>query len=210
LKIQLSDLIVSPGKKLFWSAKVNKVEAKNFTADSIGKKPANVKVYEGVLKNLQLGSEINGDLKAIIKKNPSFTITDISGQIIDEKNDWTWSDLSFSKAAKSFSVDSFSFHPVLDRDQFVAASKWQTDYITLKTGKVAVSKFDLDQYLEDSVFRSGNITIDDPYFTSYRDKTPPFHAGIIKPLATKLIQKIPFKVSIDTILVSNGTAFIPN
>ena len=56
------------------------------------------------------------------------------------------------------------------------------------------------------MFRSGNITIDDPYFTSYRDKTPPFHAGIIKPLATKLIQKIPFKVSIDTILISNGTA----
>ena len=87
-----------------------------------------------------------------------------------------------------------------------AASKWQTDYITLKTGKVSVSKFDLDQYLEDSVFRSGNITIDDPYFTSYRDKTPPFNAGIIKPLATKLIQKIPFKVSVDTILISNGTA----
>jgi hypothetical protein len=206
LKVQLSDLVVSPGKKLFWSAKVNKVEANNFTADSIGKKPANVKLYEGVLKNLLLGSEINGDLKAIIKKNPSFTITDISGQIIDEKNDWTWSDLSFSKAAKSFSVDSFSFHPVKNRDEFVSASKWQTDYITLKTGKVAVSKFDLDQYLEDSVFRSGNITIDDPYFTSYRDKTPPFHAGIIKPLATKLIQKIPFKISIDTILVSNGTA----
>ncbi len=206
LKIQLSDLVVSPGKKLFWSAKVNEVVAKNFTADSLGKKPATVKLYEGILKNLQLGSEINGDLKAIIKKNPSFTISDISGEIIDEKNYWTWSDLSFSKPGQSLSVDSVSFHPVKSRDEFVSASKWQTDYITLKTGKVSVSKFDLDQYLEDSVFRSGNITIDEPYFTSYRDKTPPFHAGIIKPLATKLIQKIPFKVSIDTILISNGTA----
>jgi len=206
LEIQLSDLIMVPGKKLFWSVNMNKVDAKNFSADSIGKKPANVKVYEGVLKNLRLGSEINGDLKAIIKKNPSFTISDISGQIIDEKNKWVWHDLSFDKAAKSFSVDSFSFHPVLGRDEFVAASKWQTDYITLKTGKILVSKFDLDKYLEDSVFRSGNIEIDDPYFTSYRDKRPPFNAGIIKPLPAKLIQKIPFKVSIDTILVSNGTA----
>jgi len=206
LKIQLSDLVVSPGKKLFWSAKVKEVEARNFTADSLGKKPATVKVYEGILKNLQLGSEINGDLKAVIKKNPSFTITDISGEIIDEKNYWTWSNLSFSKPGQSLSVDSVSFHPVKSRDEFVSASKWQTDYITLKTGKVSVSKFDLDQYLEDSVFRSGNITIDQPYFTSYRDKTPPFHAGIIKPLATKLIQKIPFKISIDTILISNGTA----
>src|SRR6187549_2399032 len=206
LKIQLSDMVVNSGKKLFWSAKVNEVVAKNFTADSLGKKPATVKLYEGVLKNLQLGSEINGDLKAIIKKNPSFTISDISGEIIDEKNYWAWSNLSFSKPGQSLSVDSVSFHPVKSRDEFVSASKWQTDYITLKTGKVSVAKFDLDQYLEDSVFRSGNITIDEPYFTSYRDKTPPFHAGIIKPLATKLIQKIPFKVSIDTILISNGTA----
>jgi len=206
LKVQLSNMEVNSGKKLFWSAKVNQVDAKNFTADSLGKKAANVKVYEGVLKNLQLGSDINGDLKAIIKKNPSFTLTDISGQILDEKNRWDWYNLSFSKQAQSFSVDSISFHPVKSRDEFVAASEWQTDYITLKTGRVAVSKFNLDQYLEDSVFRSGNITIDDPYFTSYRDKTPPFHAGIIKPLATKLIQKIPFKVSVDTILVSNGTA----
>ncbi len=206
LKVQLSDMMVNSGKKLFWSAKVNQVEAKNFTADSLGKKPANVKVYEGVLKNLQLGSEINGDLKAVIKKNPLFIITNISGQIIDERNNWSWSDLSFNKPAQSLSVDSISFHPVMNRDEFVAASKWQTDYITIKTGKISVAKFDLDQYLEDSVFRSGNITIDNPYFTSYRDKTPPFHAGIIKPLATKLIRKIPFKVSVDTILISNGTA----
>ena len=204
LQVQLSDLILIPGSKPSWSVKVNEVDAKNFSADSFGKKPANVKIYEGILKNLQLGSDITNDLKAIIKKNPSFTITDISGQIVNEKNNFTWHNLSFSKAAKSFSADSFSFHPVLSRDEFVAASKWQTDYMTLKTGKVSVYKFDLDRYLEDSVFRSGNITIDDPFFTSYRDKRPPFNAGIIKPLPAKLIQRIPFKVSVDTVLISNG------
>src|SRR5262249_7027161 len=62
------------------------------------------------------------------------------------------------------------------------------------------------QYLEDSILRAGNLSIDKAYFTSYRDKTPPFNEGIIKPLASKLIQKIPFKVSLDTILISNGTA----
>ena len=206
LQVQLSDLEIRPGKNLFWSVKVNEAKAKNFFADSIGKKPANVKVYEGVLKNLVLGSEINNDIKAIIKKNPSFTVTNVSGQIIDEKNNWKWHNLSFNKPGKSFSLDSFSFQPNASRDEFVAASKWQTDYMTLRTGKVTVSKFDLDQYLEDSVFRSGNINIDSAYFTSYRDKTPPFRSGIIKELPAKLIQKIPFKVSVDTILVTNGTA----
>jgi hypothetical protein len=78
--------------------------------------------------------------------------------------------------------------------------------MTFKTGKINVTKFNLDQYLQDSVLRTGNLSIDQPFFTSYRDKTPPFHAGIIKPLATKLIQKIPFKISIDTIQVTNGMA----
>ena len=206
LDIKLSDILIKPGSKILWSAKLNEAIAKNFSADSIGKKPANVKVYEGTVRNLTLGSEINNDIKSIIRKNPSFIVGNVSGQFIDEKNNWQWHNLSFDKPAQRFSLDSFSYHPVMTRDEFVAASPWQTDYMTIKTGKVSVSKFNLDQYLEDSVFRSGNITIDEPYFTSYRDKTPPFRSGIIKPLAAKLVQKIPFKISIDTILISNGTA----
>ncbi len=206
LKIQLSDMVVNSGEKLFWSVKVNEANATNFSADSIGKKPTTVKVHAGVLKNLVFGSEINKDIKTIIEKNPSFTVSNVSGEIIDEKNKWKWDNLSFNKQGQSFSLDSFSYHPAASRDEFIAASEWQTDYMTLKTGKVSVSKFNLDQYLEDSVFRSGNVRIDSAYFTSYRDKTPPFKAGIIKSLPAKLIQKIPFKVSVDTILISNGTA----
>ena len=206
LQIQLSDLVVDAGKKKFWVVTVNKLDAKNFSADSLGNKPANVKVYQGTLRNLKFGSEINGNLKKIIEKNPSFTMNDISGQVIDQKNKWDWYNLSFDKAGKSFSLDSFFYEPVATRDEFIAASKWQTDYMTIKTGKISVAKFDLDEYLADSVFRSGNINIDAPYFTSYRDKTPPFHAGIIKPLPAKLIQRIPVKISVDTILITNGTA----
>lgn len=206
LQIHLSDLIVDATKKKFWSVTINKVDARNFSADSLGKKPANVKVYEGVLKELRLGSEINGSLKKIIEKNPSFTVSGVSGEIISAKNKWNWHNLSFDKPRKSFTVDSFFYEPVATRDEFIAASKWQTDYMTIKTGKISVSKFDLDQYLADSVFRSSTLSIDNPYFTSYRDKRPPFNAGIIKPLAAKLIQKIPEKVSVDTILIKNGTA----
>lgn len=206
VQVQLSDLEIRPGKSLFWSVKVNEANAKNFSADSIGKKPANVTIEEGRVKNLVLGSEINNNIKSIIEKNPSLTVSNVSGQIVDEKNSWKWHNLSFNKPGQSFSLDSFSFHPVASRDEFIAASQWQTDYMTLQTGKVAVSKFDLDQYLEDSVFRSANVSIDGAYFTSYRDKRPPFRSGVIKYLPAKLIQKIPFKVSVDTIVISNGTA----
>ena len=206
VKVQLNDIKLKPGDKLFWSATAKEIVARNFAADSLGSKPANLKIYEGVIKNLHLGSEITGNIKEMIKKNPAFTVSNVSGQVIDENNKWDWYNLSFNKPGKSFSVDSFSYHPVKTRDEFIAASKWQTDYMTIKTGKVTVSAFDLDQYLDDSVFRSGNVTIANPYFTSYRDKRPPFNTGIIKPLPAKLIQKIPFKVSVDTLLINDGSA----
>ncbi|HET9746120.1 MAG TPA: hypothetical protein VFP97_10420 [Chitinophagaceae bacterium] len=206
LQIQLSDLVVGASGKKFWSVTIDKVDARNFSADSLGKNPANVKVHEGSLRDLNLGSSISGNLKRIIEKNPSFKLSDVSGEIMSEKNNWKWYNLSFDKPRKSFTLDSFFYEPVATRDEFIAASKWQTDYMTIKTGKIAVSRFDLDEYLGDSVFRSGTVTIDDPYFTSYRDKRPPFHAGIIKPLPAKLIQKIPEKVSVDTIIIRNGTA----
>jgi hypothetical protein len=206
LQLQLSDLLVEASGKKFWSVTINKVDARNFSADSLGKKPANVKVHEGILSDLKLGSAISGNLKKIIEKNPSFKLSEVSGEIISEKNRWNWYNLSFDKPRKTFTLDSFFYEPVVSRDEFIAASKWQTDYMTIKTGKIAVSKFDLDQYLGDSVFRSGTVSIHDPYFTSYRDKRPPFNGGIIKPLPAKLIQKIPEKVSVDTIFIRNGTA----
>jgi hypothetical protein len=205
LNVTLSDLSVKPGKKLEWSVKVNEIEAKNFTADSLGKKPANILV-DGVLKNFVFGSSISGDLKAIIEKNPSLNISNVSGHIIDEKKSVRWYNFSYDKPNQTASLDSFSYLPALTRDEFIKASPWQTDYMTVNTGRVTISKFNIDQYLEDSVFRAGNVAIDQPYFTSYRDKRPPFRSGIIKPLAAKLVQQIPFKVSVDTILIADGNA----
>jgi hypothetical protein len=76
--------------------------------------------------------------------------------------------------------------------------------MTFRSGKILATKFDMNQYLSDSIVRIGDLNITNPYFTSYRDKRPPFKAGIIKPLPSKLIQKIPFPVSIDTINITNG------
>lgn len=199
------DIIFQPGEKLNWSAKMKELTAGNYTADSLGKKPANVKVDSVRIENFNLNSAFISSLPVLIEKNPSFTVSNVSGHIINEKNNLQWHNLSFNKATQGISVDSFSFTPVPDRDAFIAASPYQTDYMTLKTGKINITKFDLDRYLADSILRFGDVSITNPYFTSYRDKRPPFHEGIIKPLPSKLIQKIPVRLSIDTLKVQNGT-----
>ena len=205
IKSNFENLLFQPGETLNWSTNLKELTADNFSTDSVGKKPASAKLISGKIENLNLNSEIIKSLPTLIKENPDFIVSNVSGYIVDQKNDLQWHNLSYSKSKQIISLDSISYIPVVSRDDFIAANPFQTDYMTLRTGKISVSKFDLDQILKDSILRIGELDITDPYFTSFRDKRPPFKSGIIKPLPTKMIQKIPFKVSIDTINIFNGT-----
>jgi hypothetical protein len=206
LDLLLSDFIFTAGDKPTWSALIKELKAASFSADSLGKKAAQLTLKSSKLENLMLGSETGSRLETIIDKNPFFTVSNVSGQITDDKNKWTLSNLSYSHPGKLLSVDSFLFQPLLSRDEFVAASAWQTDYITFSSGKINISGIDFNRYVKDSVVTAGILRINNPMLTSYRDKRPPFRAGIIKPLPSKLLQKIPIKISVDTAYVSNGTA----
>lgn len=206
LDLDLSNLYFQNDSKPTWSVKVNEAAAKNFLADNLGKKSTELRITGGTMKNFELGSSINGSLISILRKNPNFSISDISGYMQNEKINLSWDNITYNKPKELISIDSIGFRPVMSRDSFVAASPWQTDYITFRSKNINITKFKLEEYLEDSIFRAGNVEVAYPLFTSYRDKTPPFHEGIIKPLASKLIQRIPIKLSIDTLLVNNGTA----
>jgi hypothetical protein len=206
LSFTLSDFSFSPGLHPEWNIKLNLLEGKNFIKETAGKNPATILMENGRLRNMVLGSEINGSLPSILEKNNELIIDKLTTRIDDAKNKWRIYNLRYSKPGQEVSLDSFSFQPQASRDEFVNASPFQTDYMTLKSANVTMKRFSIDQYLKDSTFRIHTLTFDSPYFTSYRDKRPPFNAGIIKPLAAKLIQKIPAKVSIDTILIRNGTA----
>lgn len=201
----LENILFHPGEKPFWSASMKELIAKNFAADSLGKKPAKVIIDQVKIENLMLGSDYTGSLAILIKKNPLFIVSNISGSMIDQKNNWQFHNLRFTRASQNITLDSFSYHPVPDQHTFVAASPFQTDYMTFKSGNINISGVDIDRYLSDSTLQIGNININSPYFTTFRDKRPPFNAGIIKPFLSKVFQKIPQKLSIDTVLIKKGT-----
>jgi len=205
IKLVIESVVLKPGDSLEWSAIVKRLDAKKFGADSVGKNNGLLKVNTGQLENFSIGSALMKDVKELISKNRSFAVSNITGYMINEKNDLRWYNFSFNRLTESASLDSFSFIPVISRDSFISASPYQTDYVTLKTGSVKIKGIDPDLYLYDSIFKAGNILITSPYFTSFRDKRPPFRHGIIKPLPPGLLLKIPFKVSIDTVQISNGT-----
>jgi len=201
---QLQNIVLRRGDSLYWAAVVTELNAKNFAADSIGKKSGRLLLNAGKLQNLSLNSEIIKDLPAMIEKNPKFSLSHISGLAINEKNDFRWHNLSFSNTNQSASLDSFSFKPVISRDSFVAASPHQVDYMTLETGRVEINKIDVLRYLKDSMMRVDGIVINNANFTSYRDKRPPFKAGIIKPLPVSILKNVAFLFSIDTVKIING------
>ncbi len=204
LDAQFENIFIQPGDSLHWQLMVKKIEATNFGSDSIGKNPAHWKINTGKIENLKIGSAFISALPKIMENNPDFSITNISGQITDNKNKWYWENFAYYKKTESASLDTFSFLPVMTRDEFIAATPWQTDYMTINTGPLSINKIEIEQYIKDSTIKAGNISISYPYFTSYRDKRPPFHEGIIKPLAVNLIKKINQKISIDTLQISKG------
>lgn len=202
-KATLANIIIKPGQKLYWQGLIKEIEGKNFSLEGTGQKPFIVKINEGKIKDLTLGSEFT-KMNELVPKNFLYSIQNLSGYSLNEKTNLKWANVSYNRTDKSLSVDSFSITPVLGRDEFVANHPFQTDYITFKIGNINMNGLDVDHYFIDSSLRIHTITITDPYFTSYRDKRPPFKEGIFKPLPSKLVQRIPFRLSIDTVKVYNG------
>src|SRR5687768_6381538 len=204
IEAQLQNIVLRSGDSLYWAAGITEVNAKNFSADSIGKKSGTLRLDAGKLRNLSLNSEIINDLPALIEKNPKFSLSHLTGFVINEKSDFRWHNLSFSNTNQSASLDSFSYKPVISRDSFVAASPYQVDYMTLETGRIDITKINVLRYLKDSIMRVEDIVINNANFTSYRDKRPPFRSGIIKPLPVSILKNVPFLFSIDTVKIMNG------
>lgn len=205
INARLENIGLNTADSLEWTATLKEFQARNFTADSIGKKSGKMILENGKIQNLVLSSAFIKNIPLLIEKNPSLSVSNVTGLIITEKNDFRWYNVSFSNHNQSASLDSFSFKPVMSRDSFAAASPYQVDYMTLNTGRVEIDKIDVLHYFNDTVLKIEKASISNPYFTSYRDKRPPFRAGIFKPLPAKLIKEIPFLFTLDTVKITNGT-----
>lgn len=204
---QINDLKFSKGPDSTgsWRAMIANLEGKNFKVDSLGKNAGRLNIKEVQLRDLLIHSGAT-TLSKILKENAGFRLQNITGSYIDAINQFTWSNGKFDKSSKMFSMDSFSYRPVAERDSFIAIHPYQTDYIHAKAGKISMGPIDIDKYLNDSILSAGVVKIDNIVFEDFRDKRKPRKEGLIKPLITHRIRTIPLKFSIDTILLNNAYA----
>lgn len=191
-------------QSLTWKAFISSLSANNFRFDSLGKSTGSFVMDNGELKEMNISSSTVRNIKNLLAANNAFQINKFNGHYIDTEKSLWWYNGSINKARNSFSLDSFSFKQELGLNAFLAKQKYQTDYMNVKTGAININPFDINAYLKDSTIKIGTATIDKIFFTDYKDKNLPFHAGIIKPLPVNILKKISNRISIDSVLLTNS------
>lgn len=188
-----------------WSAKVNNLSIEKL--DNTVRKSKRGIVFEGVSgQDIFISSANSSSITVLLQDNPSFTIRNNSGHYIDSSNTVRWSNLVFDQKQRSLSVDSFLFKPILPRDSFINSHPFQSDYITISTGKMTLLNTDLSYYISDSIIKAGTLIAEHPVITAYRDNlSKTFDPGHMKPLPTELVKKFPLFISLDSIYMLNGT-----
>ncbi|MGQ0739164.1 MAG: hypothetical protein ACT4OJ_08915, partial [Bacteroidota bacterium] len=199
---------ISIGKKenepVTWKATVSSFDAEDIQLDSMGRKRGKLTLNSAAVKEFHISSVTINNLQQLAAANSSFLLSRFTGQYSNAGSRFRWYNAGFDRNSNSFSLDSFSFRPVLEKDSFLISKQYQTDYIRAGTGAVRIAPVDLDALIRDSTLNIKKVLVNDAYFTDYKDKSLPFNPGIIKPLPVSMIKKIPVKLAIDSIQLSNA------
>jgi hypothetical protein len=187
-----------------WSALLSDFYSSNLLFDSIGKDKSNLDIKTVSLNNLQLNSGLLKKLQFLTAANDDFRVKEFTGSYSSIADEVKWFNAAFDKKTKTFSLDSASYRPSLERDSFIARQSYQVDYITARSGAVTISGFDINRFINKNELVAGIAQIEDFHFTDFKDKRLPFNTGLIKPLPVGMLKKIQSLVSIDTILLKNA------
>jgi hypothetical protein len=129
----------------------------------------------------------------------------LTGNFSDRNSHWDWHNLSFNRGNNSLHLDSFSIHPLLGKDSFMAIQPFETDYMDFTFGELNAGPVNLEKYIKDNTLDISKIDLHDFIFVDYRDKKLPDKTGTVKPLPVNLLRAIGQKMKIDTLVLHNAT-----
>lgn len=187
-----------------WKAQIDELAVTDLHLDSNGKKKATTVIASGFLENLVISPATIINMRELAAANETFKVKRFTGSHEDKNNLFRWFNAGIDRNDNSFSVDSFSMQPQLDRDAFLAAQSFQKDYISLRTGKIKAKTIDLAEYIRTNQLNIHQLLINDFSLKEYKDKQLPLKAGVVKPLPVNLLQQIPLAIAVDTTVFSNA------
>jgi len=105
---------------------------------------------------------------------------------------------------KSFTVDSFRMRSKISRDSMFALQQVEKDIFTVSSGKISAGGVSTVRYRSDTGFAVHNISIDSLQLKVERDKRRPDDTISYRPLLAKMLERIPFLISADTVVLKNS------
>ncbi|HLO80667.1 MAG TPA: DUF748 domain-containing protein [Chitinophagaceae bacterium] len=189
------------------SIKLNRLEARQLNLSMITKKgkPFELKGFNLGGSDLIIDSLNKAHILQRIKNNPTLYVNNINLTKVDEKSELYAYGIGYLNGGKQVTVDSFRFHPAIDKDSFNRTLKFQKDYIQVHTKKIRIRDFDIEKIATDSSYTINYVEVDEPDLSIYKDKRIPFEHGIIKPLPVNMVGNIGPRIQIDSIRLYNGT-----
>lgn len=187
-----------------WEGLMRNLQLTDIIVDSLGEKNGRIEIISARLNDIKVRDSSFSNLPRLVKENLGFRLADVTGNFENEDVRFDWSNVAFNKTTKIFSLDSFAFRPVAERDEFIARQTIQNDYMTFSTGAISAGPFDIDTYFSDTVIHTGNLKLANGKLYSFRDKRKPFEAGRIKPLPVNALRKIPVNITTDSIYISDA------
>ncbi|MGZ5190634.1 MAG: hypothetical protein ACXWCZ_06405, partial [Flavisolibacter sp.] len=130
--------------KTSWSALIDHMHLKNPNSFTIGKNKNKLWFDQAAIGNFNISSEYLNNFDRLLKFNMSAWLRTTTGQYVDSNTTLKWYNAEFNSGKKTLRLDSFEYHPTQSRDSVMAHAPYQTDYITLKTGNLFLTDFNLE------------------------------------------------------------------
>ena len=185
-----------------WKTTVEQFVLRDMQVAGIGKDSGRLNLHALSLENLVLQAQQHH--REWLSNSPLFHLSDFSGDFTSNKDYFHWKQLSYHHPQRLLSVDSFTYTPVMDKEAYVAAHPYQTDYIQLRTSRIRMHHPDLHGYFRDTLAHITTLHVEKPIISVYRDKRPPREPNVIRPLPVTMLKNLQLRLKVDSILVHDG------
>jgi hypothetical protein len=112
--------------------------------------------------------------------------------------------LHYDLKGNEFGLTEIRIIPKKDKYEFMKTQKYETDWVSIKIGKLYLRNINFDKLHEFGKLELSEIEIVNPTFQVYRDKRLPDKPYKFVPLPTRALRELKFPFHVDKISVSNA------
>jgi hypothetical protein len=191
---------------LNFSTHITKLKANNLNFSKVNRKgePFILKDFNLGGEQIKIDSAATAHVLRQLKNNPTLFVNSIDLEEITASSIIKANGIGYSNGGKTVSIDSFSYKPTKNREEFMKMNVYQKDHMELKTGKVSIRNFDIERLATDSNLQLNYIVVENPIFSVYKDKRLPLQPGYIKAMPVALLKKIKQRLHVDSIRLVDG------